>query len=354
MTKVKIYGAGSIGNHLAQASRRAGWEVVMVDPDEAALARTKNEIYPKRYGAWDEAIKLFKLGDEPAGGFDVIFLGTPPQVRMKTARAVLREKPKVLQLEKPICPPSMEEAAELQDELANAGIAAVVGYDHAVSRVVRKAQDIIKSGVLGKILALDVEFRETWKGIFAAHPWLSGPQDSYLGFWEKGGGASGEHSHATNLWQHFAKVLGLGEVSEVSAAMQMIKTADLDYDSACFLNLTTDKGFVGRVVQDVITEPVKKQIRIQGENGFLEININGWENGDLIRLGKPDKSVEEIKIEKKRPDDFYEEILHIKEILDGALKAKDSPISIERGLATMKIVQAAHRSRQEGKTIKIV
>ncbi len=30
----------------------------------------------------------------------------------------------------------------------------------------------------------------------AAHPWLAGPQDSYLGFWRRGGGASGEHSHA--------------------------------------------------------------------------------------------------------------------------------------------------------------
>lgn len=354
MTKVKIYGAGSIGNHLAQASRRAGWEVVMVDPDEAALTRTKNEIYPKRYGAWDEAIQLFKLGEEPMDGFDVIFLGTPPQMRMKTARLALRENPKVLQLEKPICPPSMEGTAELEAELANSNTAAVVGYDHAISRVVRKTEDIIKSGVLGTPLALDVEFRETWKGIFAAHPWLSGPQDSYLGFWKKGGGASGEHSHATNLWQHFAQVLGLGAVSEVSAAMQMVETAGLDYDSACFLNLTTDKGFVGRVVQDVITEPVKKQIRIQGKNGFLEININGWASGDLIKLGKAGQPIEEIKIEKTRPDDFYEEILHIKEILDGNVVAKDSPISIERGLATMKIVQAAHRSRQERKTIKII
>ncbi len=353
MTKVKIYGAGSIGNHLAQASRRAGWEVVMVDPDPSALERTKNEIYPKRYGAWDEAIKLFKLGQEPMGGFDVIFLGTPPQVRMKTARAALVEQPKVLQLEKPICPPSMDEVAEFESELAKSSTIAIVGYDHAISRVVKKAEEIIASKILGKPLSLDVEFRETWKGIFAAHPWLSGPQDSYLGFWKKGGGASGEHSHATNLWQHFARVLGLGAVSEVSAAMQMITTADLDYDSACFLNLTTDKGFVGRVVQDVITEPVKKQIRIQGENGFMEININGWASGDLIRLGKPDKSVEEIKIEKTRPDDFYEEIMHIKQILDGALKAEDSPISIERGLATMKIVRAAHQSRQEGKSIKI-
>ena len=47
MYKVKICGAGSIGNHLANASRALGWSVDIVDVDPGALERTKNEIYPK-------------------------------------------------------------------------------------------------------------------------------------------------------------------------------------------------------------------------------------------------------------------------------------------------------------------
>ena len=39
----------------------------IVDPDAAALERTKNEIYPKRYGEWDSEIKLYNLGEEPKG-----------------------------------------------------------------------------------------------------------------------------------------------------------------------------------------------------------------------------------------------------------------------------------------------
>ena len=45
LRKVKVYGAGSIGNHLAQASRRMGWSVDICDIDNDALDRTKNEIY---------------------------------------------------------------------------------------------------------------------------------------------------------------------------------------------------------------------------------------------------------------------------------------------------------------------
>ena len=59
--KVKIYGAGSIGNHLSHASRVLDWEVDVYDLDNNALDRMKNIIYPSRYGKWDESIKLFNM-----------------------------------------------------------------------------------------------------------------------------------------------------------------------------------------------------------------------------------------------------------------------------------------------------
>ena len=83
--RVKIFGAGSIGNHLSQASRRMGWEVIVVDRDPAALERMRTDIYPKRYGAWDAAIEQFASGKEPKGGFDIIFIGTPPDTHMALA-----------------------------------------------------------------------------------------------------------------------------------------------------------------------------------------------------------------------------------------------------------------------------
>ena len=68
MYSVKIFGAGSIGNHLANASRALGWSVDIVDVDGSALTRTKNEIYPKRYGAWDESIRLYLKDEAPKQG----------------------------------------------------------------------------------------------------------------------------------------------------------------------------------------------------------------------------------------------------------------------------------------------
>lgn len=58
MSNVKIYGAGSIGNHLAHAARSLGWSVVVCDVNHEALDRMKSDIYPGRYGQWDSAIGL--------------------------------------------------------------------------------------------------------------------------------------------------------------------------------------------------------------------------------------------------------------------------------------------------------
>ena len=42
MYRLKIYGAGSIGNYMAHAPGQLGWEVVVCDVSEVALERMRN------------------------------------------------------------------------------------------------------------------------------------------------------------------------------------------------------------------------------------------------------------------------------------------------------------------------
>ena len=58
MPSVLIFGAGSIGNHLTHAALTKKWDVSVMDIDEKALNRMKDNVYPSRYGKWDEKIKL--------------------------------------------------------------------------------------------------------------------------------------------------------------------------------------------------------------------------------------------------------------------------------------------------------
>jgi predicted dehydrogenase len=348
--RVKILGAGSIGNHLSNAARRLGWSVDLVDVDGAALRRTRNEIYPSRYRAWDDDIGLFTSDVAPRGGYDMILVGTPPDTHVPLALEMLEEAPKAILIEKPVCTPGLEDADTLVDKAKTQGCCLLVGYDHVVGAAAERFCELIDEQRIGEPQTLDVEFREHWGGIFAAHPWLNGPQDSYLGFWRRGGGAAGEHSHAFNLWQHFARRLGLGRVRYVQADLDYVAGNGVDYDRLCLANLKTESGLVGRVVQDVVTRPTRKWARLQGSDGFIEW-LCGYEPGkDAVVFSKGGEPKVEV-FTKTRPDDFIRELSHIAVAMNDDANA--SPLAIERGLDTMMVVAAAHHSTQTRRTVEI-
>jgi predicted dehydrogenase len=347
LSRIKIYGAGSIGNHLANAARTLGMSVCVVDRDREALRRMREEIYPARYGSWDEGIQQFDGDNDPEAGFDLICVGTPPSAHVPLALKALKEKPKAIQVEKPLCMPDMASASELRQLAHDNGVKVFVGYDHVVGKSARQAVEMVKSGVIGDVLTLDVEFREFWGGIFAAHPWLAGPHDSYLGFWKQGGGASGEHSHALNLWQHLAREFGFGRVSKVDALMRYVTNDRVDYDELCSLHVTTDTGFCGRVIQDVVTQPVRKVAIIQGNKGTLTIHVSHSKAGDALILHLTGQEPVITPVAKTRPDDFIEELKHIDASLNPG--APVSPLDLDYGLDTMMVVAAAHRSHAEGR-----
>jgi predicted dehydrogenase len=351
MLKVKIFGAGSIGNHLSNAARALGWSVDLCDVDKAALERTKAQIYPARYKKWDEGIRLFTNADAPTGGYDLIFVGTPPDSHIPLARVAIDENPRAILVEKPFCPPDLAGAQDLVEAARAACVEMFVGYDHVVGMAASKAVELAASGRIGPIVTIDVEFREFWGGIFAAHPWLDGPHDTYLGYWRRGGGASGEHSHAANLWQHFAHACGAGRIAEVQATMDFVRNNKVEYDRLCALNLRTDGGLIGRVVQDVVTNPPRKWARIQGADGYVEWYCGFKPGVDAVFIGDDKGQRDEFIFEKTRPDDFIQELRHIEAALKGDPAA--SGLTVARGLDTMLVVAAAHKSVQEKRSVTI-
>ncbi|KKN62283.1 hypothetical protein LCGC14_0513430 [marine sediment metagenome] len=352
MKKVKILGAGSIGNHLAHACRTKGWSVLICDIDKKALERTKNDIYPSRYGVWDPKIRLSLLKEAPKEHFDIVIVGTPPDTHLDLALEILREeKPQILLIEKPLCTPSLKNAQTLFELSKKSDTTVLVGYNHVLAKSTIKVEGLLNENKIGQFITMNGGFNEHWGGIFKAHPWLAGPHETYLGFTERGGGASGEHSHAINIWQHFARVLGIGRINEVSAFMDFIEEGTASYDRICNLNVKTEKGFLGQISQDVIAQPTKKYIYIQGDNGFIEWRVNKYPGSDAIISQCKESGIHEITFPKTRPDDFKVEIEHINEIIKGEIP--ETPISLERGLDTMMVVAAANISHQNKRIMTI-
>ncbi len=350
MLKVKIIGAGSIGNHMANAASTLGWGVCICDIDPKALDRTKSGIYPSRYGAWNDSIKLYESKEAPVGGFDLIIIGTPPDSHFPIALDILKqETPKAFLIEKPLCKPDLENADTLYEMAKNKGVKIFTGYDHVLGFAASKVAELINANKFGKPETIDVEFREHWGGIFNAHPWLNGPADSYLGYWKKGGGALGEHSHALNLWQYFSDLTSCGKVIEVNANLEYVNDGIVDYDKLSLLNLRTENGIQGRVVQDVVTKPTRKWARIQWEKSFIEWHA-GFKPGVDAVIFENNGEIQTFEFPKTRPQDFILELEHIQKVM---ATSTTSPISFEKGLETMLVISGAHKSNQLKRSINI-
>lgn len=349
-TRVKIFGAGSAGNHLANACRSLGFDVVVCDTDDKALGRMQKDIYPNRYGRWDPGIQLVLNDKAPKGGFDYIMVATPPDSHMALAMEAIEEGPKAILVERLPCPPHMELAHEVWEAAKAKGIRAFAGFDHLVGRAEEAAEEAVNGRAIGDVQTIDVDYREHWKPTMDAHPWWNGPADAWVGHWEQGGGAGGENSPALNLWQHWAHLLGKGRVAEVEAMATYVKEGKCNYDGAIGMHLKTEKGFTGRVMQDVLTRPARKVVTLQGSEGRVELHLNHNSSGDalfLLRPGMPDKIT---PVHKKRPEDFIAEVRHIwSSVRDG----KASPIDLQRGLDTVLVLAAAHESEQRKCRVRI-
>jgi predicted dehydrogenase len=351
MYTVKIIGAGSIGNHLAHAARSKGWRVTLTDADPSALQRTRESIYPGRYGKWDDGIQLKDSASAMTDPADIVFIGTPPDSHMKLANAVLDlTRPRALMIEKPLCGPDLKGCQALWQRANREGTFVGVGYNHVLGRNTEVAEEALTRGI-GAITTISTRTREHWGGIFKAHPWLSGPADSYLGFYKRGGGAAGEHSHAINLWQHFAHVVGAGKVVDVSATLDIVREGNTEYDRICLLALRTTSGLTGDVIQDVVTAPMEKSARIQGSDGYVHWHVNYQPNVDAVIASGGDAPAEPILISKTRADDFKAEMNHLEDVLNG--KVANSPVALERGLDTMMVIAAAFKSHQSGRRVSI-
>ncbi|MFU8814331.1 MAG: Gfo/Idh/MocA family protein [Pseudomonadales bacterium] len=351
MVRVKILGAGSIGNHLAHACRGQGWHVTLCDPDAAALQRTRVDIYPSRYGQWDQDIELTAPTAVAGQPFDLVIIGTPPDTHVALALAELETPPRVLMVEKPLSTPDLCGVDQLAQRARDAGTRILVGYNHRLTRHTQLAAEWLAAADLGAVTTLRVLFREHWGGIFGAHPWLAGPADSYLGFTTRGGGALGEHSHGINLWQHFAALSGQGRIIEVAAMIDEVAAGGAHYDRIAQLSVRSESGLVGSIVQDVVTRPAQKWLRLEAERGNLEWQANVDPDHDLVRLMQHGGEAREERVAKTRPDDFRGEIEHVAQLLEAP--GSSSVLDLEAGIDTMRVIAAALESARTGRLVRV-
>ena len=115
--------------------------------------------------------------------------------------------------------------------------------------------------------------------------------------------------------------------------------------------MKSEDGLVGSIVQDVITDPSQKNLRIQGDKGFIEWYVNYDSEHDAVTFGEIGINPKTKLIPKTRPDDFLGEINHIDELINNP--SNKSPISLELGIECMKVIRSAFQSSLTGEKVRI-
>ncbi len=350
--KIKIIGAGSIGNHMAFASRSLGFNTTVTDISKSSLKRMQNNIYPNRYGKWDQHIRLIDDKENDKENYDLVIIGTPPDTHYKILKKIDKNKTKAILIEKPLCKPFNLEINNFEKFAKKNKMRLFCGYNHTIGKAALKVSMLLKNKKIGKIISIDVNWREHWKGIFTAHPWLRGPADSYLGYYNRGGGALAEHSHAINLWEFFSNSQVKNKITSINANVNYIKNNRVNYDNIAFLNVKTSNNIIGRIVQDVVSLPIVKNSKILTENASIEWHCEKNKGSDEVMLKYHDKKEKKYTFHKTRADDFILELKHINKILKNK-KVHESPLEIRNAIHTMKIIKAAHLSNSLKKNINL-
>ena len=336
MRNILIFGAGSIGNHMSNASVSLGWKVFITDKNPKALKRMKKQIFPKRYKKWNSNITQVDFKDvyNLKQNFDLIIIGTPPTSHYKIYQNCKKKiNFKKILIEKPIASFQDKKIQTLKTKQND--IMIFCGYNHSINPSMSYFLNIVKSRI-NKIKAVNISWREGWDGILGAHPWLKNEFDSYLGNYKMGGGSIQEHSHGIHALVCILNLLKIKKFHLLDKKIFYKNKGDKKYDY--FMNMYAEmRKIFFKYETDLITYPPEKNIYIKLKKGYLRWICNFTENTDKIIV--MDNSKYFVKnFKKTRSSEFVNELKHIDKI-----KTKkeyiNSRVNIHNALKTFSIIK---------------
>ena len=217
------------------------------------------------YGTYQEMIEAEKVLPEDQR-MDFVSIVTPNHVHVPPAILALENGFHVV-CDKPLAF-SLEEAKKIQKVVHDSGLLFALTHNYTGYPMVKEARQIVKSGQLGKIRKVVVEYPQGWLSTFLEGEgqkqaaWRTDPSKS---------GAAGSigdiGTHAENLAEY---ITGL-QITEVCADINIfVEGRQLDDDGNVLL--VFDNGARGILHCSQISngEENNLNIRIYGENGGLE------------------------------------------------------------------------------------
>lgn len=330
--RLAVVGAGLMGRqHVGALDALTEAELVAIaDPSEAARA------YAGELGvSWHADVEAILRADKPDG----IVLATPNQIHEAQGLACIAAGIPLL-IEKPIAT-EVASAERLTDAAEAAGVPLLVGHHRRHNPIIRKAKEIIDSGALGRITAVQ------------AACWLYKPDAYFDQQWRRQAGAGPVFInliHDIDLLRHLC-----GEVVAAVARESSAARGNAVEDTAAMV-LQFDNGALGTVsVSDSVVGPWSWELTagenpaypetgetcywIGGTRGALALpNLRLWQQGEIRGWWEP---MSGTAVEVEKADPIAEQMRHFCRVVCGL----EAPlVSAREATKTLAVIAGIKRS----------
>jgi predicted dehydrogenase len=206
---------------------------------------------------------------------DFVSIVTPNFVHFDPAMMALEKGFNVV-VEKPITF-TLDEAKRIKAKLDETGLTLLLCHTYTGYPMVKQAKQLLKSGALGKIRKVYVEYPQGWLSTLleaagnAQASWRTDPKKS-----GKAGAMGDIGTHAFNLAEY---VTGLEVAHICSNTNIVVEGRMLDDDGAAFLKFNNGATGVLMATQIAAGEENNVKIRVYGEKGGIE-----WKQEDANTL----------------------------------------------------------------------
>tara|TARA_B100000579_G_scaffold420009_1_gene419236 strand:+ start:2372 stop:3397 length:1026 start_codon:yes stop_codon:yes gene_type:complete len=331
---ILIFGCGSIGTHHAQAARSLNFNVYVTDINASQMNYMRKKLYPARYGKWDDNIIFldYKNIFNFKKVFDLVIIGTSPAFHLTVLKKIIKKiKYKKILVEKPLCV-YKQNLDFLKKKKFKKNL--YCGFNHSISPSILNLFKLSKQKKIGKVYYVKINWKEDFKLVLKAHPWIKSIKDSYLSDINKGGGVSHEYSHAIHLGVCFKNILFPKKNIKMSNKITFKKINNNKYDIKTIIKLKHNNTTIEMDI-DSITNPPKKNLIIYGKKGKIYWERNMKKKEEKISIFK-EKKVITKKFLISRPFDF---INQLKILLINKKNSITNITKIESAITVMKIMK---------------
>ena len=206
---------------------------------------------------------------------DVVHVLTPPATHLPIARQALDAGAHLL-VEKPIAP-SWDEYAEMRDAAAAAGRRLVENYNWRLSRTMRRAEGLYRSGALGEVVHVDAVFGGVMRGA------LLSDRAGHFSHELPGGALQNFATHPVSLALAF-----IGEPRGAATAQLRLDPDAQSNDELRVLIAGASATALVSVTRHA--EPPAFTVRVAGTKGTLEVDLYN----DRVFLAGPGGGVSKV------------------------------------------------------------